>query len=357
MSDNLEQLENDIADELEAEELDEVKASMGDPSEISDPVGTQTPKRKADKRTGTDDPMVKPKSKYGLMAAMMNHMKGLKKENLSAEYDRMLKSSYEEFEGEAGEEIVEDVETIDLTASVEELFGTEEISEEFKSKAALIFEAAVAQKVNEKVEAFVVEAAAEMEAEKEVMMEEMTEKVDNYLDYVVGTWMEENKLAVEKGIRDEMMEDFMVNLKNLFVEHYIEIPEDKVDVIEELASKVGALEEELKETTNRNVELNHKIKDMEKEDILSIVSEDLTDVEKEKLKVFSEAVEYKNKEDFTEKLSMLKEHYFKDEKGGHNKSVVLDEETDPYTEEEGDEKSMTPEMKRFYDAISRNTQK
>lgn len=138
----------------------------------------------------------------------------------------------------------------------------------------------------------------------------MTEKVDSYLNYVVEEWVKENELALEKGIRSELVEDFMTGLKNLFQEHYIDIPEEKVDLVDDLFEKVEELEKQLDETVNHNVEIKKELSQFQKEETLREVSEDLADTEKEKLEKLSEGVDYEDSEQYKEKLVVIKENYF-----------------------------------------------
>ena len=255
---------------------------------------------------------------------------------------------------------------IDVKSDVEALIQGEELSEEFKEKAATIFEAAVFAKVNEevnsRVEALEEQYKTELEGSILETREEMVKKVDDYLNYVVKEWMQENELAIEKGIRSEIVEDFMVGLKNLFVEHYIDIPEEKVDLVDDLFAKVEDLEESLNKEMEKNVDMQSELKEYKKFEAIANISEDLTDVQVEKMQKLAETVDFESEEEYAEKLQVIKENYFP-----ANGSVASEESTNDdsqpevLTEEEAKEVEETAEMsdtmKWYSSAISRTIKK
>jgi len=218
----------------------------------------------------------------------------------------------ENLEVVAEEEQVEDEETTETTVEpidLSPIFG-EDLSEDFREKATSIFEAAVIARVNnemEKVSAALEEKYAE---EFTVYTEGVVEKIDAYLNYVVENYLEENKLAVESGLRSEIAEDFMSGLKALFKEHYIEVPEEKYDVISELQDKVTELEEGLNSQLENNVNLNTEVTDLRKKLIIKEMSKDLADTEANKLAKLLEGVEFDNADFYKEKVSVIKENYF-----------------------------------------------
>ena len=218
----------------------------------------------------------------------------------------------ENLEVVAEEEQVEDEETTETTVEpidLSPIFG-EDLSEDFREKATSIFEAAVIARVNnemEKVSAALEEKYAE---EFTVYTEGVVEKIDAYLNYVVENYLEENKLAVESGLRSEIAEDFMSGLKALFKEHYIEVPEEKYDVISELQDKVTELEEGLNSQLENNVNLNTEVTDLRKKLIIKEMSKDLADTEASKLAKLLEGVEFDNADFYKEKVSVIKENYF-----------------------------------------------
>jgi len=188
--------------------------------------------------------------------------------------------------------------------------GEKDLSEEFKAKAATIFEAAIKSKVREIEESMEADYNKKFETESSKAKAELVEKVDNYLNYVVNEWMKENELAIEKGIKGEIAEDFINGLKKLFEDHYIDVPDEKYDVLEDQASKIEELEKKLNEEIGKNVELNKKSNMLERADILADVASDLAETSKEKFAKLAEEIEYSNAKDYQKKLETVKESYF-----------------------------------------------
>ena len=217
----------------------------------------------------------------------------------------------EEIKDEVKEEVVnEDEEAIDVSADVEALTADESLSEEFKSKAATIFEAALKSKVSEMKKKMNASYEQKLKEESESAKAELVEKVDSYLSYVVEEWMKENQLAVERGIKGEIAEDFIGGLKKLFEDHYIDVPDEKYNVLEDQASKIEDLEKKLNEQIEKNIELNKSNGELVKQDIIDEAGSDLTDTQKEKFNKLAEEVEFSNSEDFKTKVSTIKESYF-----------------------------------------------
>lgn len=207
----------------------------------------------------------------------------------------------------------EDVElTVDVTEDVDALLaGSDaELSEEFKQKATTIFEAAVKAKVAEQLDAIQEAAQAEFETKLEEARGELAEKVDGYLNYVVEEWVKDNALAIERGIRTEIAEEFMGGLKNLFVENYIDVPEEKADLVEELATKSEDLEAKLNEEFEKNVAMKKELDAIKAENALSEAVVGLTDTQAEKVKALAEGVEFETIDQYREKLETIKESYF-----------------------------------------------
>jgi hypothetical protein len=200
--------------------------------------------------------------------------------------------------------------------------GEKDLSEEFKAKAATIFEAAIKSKVREIEESMVADYNKKFETESSKAKSELVEKVDNYLNYVVNEWMKENELAIEKGIKGEIAEDFINGLKKLFEDHYIDVPDEKYDVLEDQASKIEELEKKLNEEIGKNVDLNKKSNMLERADILADVASDLADTSKEKFAKLTEEVEYSDAETFKKKCETLKESYFGNKKEANSDSEV-----------------------------------
>ena len=215
-----------------------------------------------------------------------------------------------------GEEIAETKEestemNIDLSDDVKALVSTDaDLSEEFKEKAATIFETAVKTRIQEQVKVLEAQYEDKLSKESETIKEAMTEKVDSYLNYVVEEWMKENELAVERGIRTEIAEDFITGLKSLFKEHYIDVPEEKYNVLEDLTNQGKELEAKLNEQIEKNVNLTKEVSSFHKTQAILEVTADLAETEKEKFVSMAENVEYDSAEKFREKLETIKESYF-----------------------------------------------
>ena len=204
----------------------------------------------------------------------------------------------------------EDIE-IDVKDDVEALTSGDDMSDEFKKKAATIFEAAVKAKVIDVVKAMEKDLEEKYSKQAETDKQEIVDNVDKYLDYVSEQWMKENELAVEVGLKEEITNNFMTGLKNLFEEHYIDIPDEKIDLISELQSKVEEQEEALNKEINESIETKKELVEYKKKDIFNQITTDLVDTEIEKLKKLSDTVEFEDSENYKEKLNTIKENYFK----------------------------------------------
>jgi len=233
---------------------------------------------------------------------------------------------------------------------MEAIFSGENLSEEFKSKASTIFEAAVLARVDNIVEEVEQQLIEQFEVAVETLKEEMAAKVDDYLNYMVEEWMQDNQVAIEQGLRAEITEDFISGLRNLFVEHYIDIPEEKVDVVEELTVKVEELEASLNEQIARGIELSKELNEQKKIEAIYTACEGLTQTQVEKLKSLAENVEFTTEEEFVTKLDTLKESYFKAEVKVADK-LALDEEVD-IEEEKKTTKFVDPSMEIYAKTIS-----
>ena len=209
-------------------------------------------------------------------------------------------------------EEVEDI--IDVSADVAALIKDEDLSEEFKNKATTIFEAAVKAKITEHKDRLNAEFEKKLNEEIEVEKERLSEKVDSYLTYVVEEWMKENSIAIERGIKGEIAEDFITGLKKLFEDHYIDVPDEKYNVLEDQAQKIEELEKRLNEEIQKSVELNKTNSEFKRNDVINEISSDLADSQKEKFNKLSEEVEYSNEEEFKSKLKTIKESYFGEKK-------------------------------------------
>tara|TARA_R100000808_G_scaffold22304_1_gene48461 strand:- start:883 stop:2304 length:1422 start_codon:yes stop_codon:yes gene_type:complete len=215
---------------------------------------------------------------------------------------------------------------------IDALGNGETLSETFKDKAKVIFESAVNTEVESVLNTLEEEVHAIFDEEYQTAVNEMTTKVDSYMAYVVEGWMEENKMTIESGIRADIAEDFMSGLKKLFTENYITVPEEKVDVVEELATKVKVLEEKLNQEVTANIEYKKELSEHKQSDILTSLTSDLTFNDQEKLREVAKGVIFENESDYTEKIQTLKESYFpKEEK--EQESALLTEDTEPTFEQ------------------------
>ena len=239
------------------------------------------------------------------------------------------------------------IKEIDVSEDVSALINDEDsLSEEFKEKASTIFEAAVKSRVRTEVERIVEDVAEEKKSEMDAFKDELTEKVDTYLNYVVEEWSKENELAIERGLKGEIAEDFISGLQQLFQDHYIDVPDEKYDVLEGQSEKISELEARLNEEIQKNVEVKEANSSLVREQVISEVSEDLADTEVEKFKSLVEDVEFENEENFKQKITVVKENYFP--------KVVVDSDSDNETDGSAQDIDTSSSMKAYMTAISRN---
>lgn len=364
-----------IEDFVEEEQLDEFKASMGDPSEVPAPTGASAKAPGPSKSQGDKSPPMQgssekgkaqevPKTKMAMINAMVQTMNSMKKADLAKSFGKMNAAMMPE---ETEEDIVDKIELsareelkvttadIDIAEDVKEMFDGQDMSEEFVEKASTIFEAAVVAKINEQLEKVSVDIEGEIAEAKEQIADDLSAKLDSYLDYVVEQWMEDNELAVEKGLSAEITTDFMNGLKDLFKEHYIDIPEDRVDVAEELATKADELEESLDSEIQKNAELKKELAQFKKAEIFAAASDDLTETQVDKFSKLAEGIEFTDKENYEGKLQMIKDTYFKSEVTEESQLVAASDDEEPLELEEDSTKAVDPAMAAYMTAISRTT--
>jgi len=275
--------------EQTAEELEEEQQAVAESSgeEILDEAKAKVEKEEVDEeevaeeKEEVEEAVSVPKTKAGMIKALYDQLSAMKKSDLSDSFSKIMGSTLTEVDEEHGDEDKEEEEEpveskklkkedleIDVKDDIEAITNGEDLSEDFKTKASTIFEAAVSAKVlsevNQRVEKLEEDYKKEITEAKEEHLSTVTEKVDGYLNYVVEEWMKENELAVEKGIRSELVEDFMTGLKNLFTEHYIDIPEEKVDLVDDLFEKVEELEQKLDESINTSVDIKKELAEYKK---------------------------------------------------------------------------------------------
>ena len=273
-----------------------------------------------------------PSTKAQMIKTLFDKINGMKKEEVSTKWKDLMGVAEAEDLGGADPETAHPagdkvaigkkkkkikiaMPEINVKEDIDALVQGEQLSEEFKTKASTIFEAAVHQKVMEvataKVDELEKEFQSDLQEEIISFRDELTDKVDGYLNYVVEEWMRENEIALESSLRSEITEEFMGGLKNLFTEHYIDVPDEKVDIVEGLYDKVEELEEKLNSQVEENMKVKGELNEYRKDKILEEVCEDLADTQAEKMKTLVEGVNYENdSEDFENKVKTIKENYF-----------------------------------------------
>jgi hypothetical protein len=286
-------------------------------------------------------------TKESMISAMQEKLAGMKAVDLKAAYESMMSDDEEE---EMDESTLEDrLASVDVSEDVSALTEGEELSEEFKDKAATIFEAAVKSKIRSEVARIEMEKTQEVAEEINTIRDELTEKVDAYMNYVVEEWMKENEIAIERGLKGEIAEDFISGLKSLFEEHYIDVPDEKYDILGSQSDKIDELEAKLNEQIEKTAELKKSHDVLVRESVFAEVASDLAATEVEKFKSLAEEVDFTDEESFKAKLDQLKESYFP-------KATTIAESVD--SESDGSEAfDTTGAMAAYMAAISKNVKR
>ena len=314
-----------------------------------------------------DEIMEMPKTKSGMIQAMYDNMNKMKKADIQSAYHKIMSAMHgdmkdkeegmhdkddEEDKKKVKEAVDQRVKSIDVSDDVNALVsGDDSLSEEFKTKAATIFEAAVKSKVKSEIERLEGEYSSELSEAKETVKEELTTKVDNYLNYVVEQWMADNELAIEKGIKGEIAEDFIGGLKQLFEDHYIDVPDEKYDILEAKEKELEEMKAKVNEMTEKSIEDKKLIEGYTKDEIFEQTVEGLADTEKEKIKSLVEDVSFENADAYAKKLSTIKESYF-----GTAKAPESTENVDTVNQDSNDGNTvadLSDSMARYTAAISR----
>jgi hypothetical protein len=313
----------------------------------TDKAGEATKKAAARKGDNTkQDPM--PKTKAGMMSAAVGAMQGMSKEKLSGVLATLTAGTHADaFDGEEIAETAIDLDyKADFSEDLNALVAEEAtLSEEFKEKAEVIFEAAIKSKLAEEIDRLEEKYNEELAEEVATTKADLVEKVDSYLNYVVENWMEENKLAVQSGLRTEIAEKFMNSLKDLFVESYIEVPESKVDLVDELAENVEELENALNETTAKNISMAEELEQYKRDAVIREHSTGLAETQIEKLKDLVEDFDFDTEEAFSAKVATVKESYFT-KKVTESAAIEEDESGDDIVE-------TSPMMAQYLSAIQK----
>ena len=337
--------DKEVDGEAAAEEAPKV-AKKSAPAKADDPDVDPKTQDKMEKLPGT---------KTGMINAAFTAMSKMSKKDLAeklkgileaADYhddedeDDMEEGKDKKYKKEAKKESFKE----DLDALVD---SEATLSESFRSKAEVIFEAALRSKLAEHVERLEESYAEELAEEKEAIRNDLVEKVDSYLNYVVENWMAENELAINNGLRTEIAESFISGLHSLFAEHYVAVPESKVDLVDELGTKVQKMEQELSEAIRHNVVLSEHVKELTRDSIIREAAFDLSETQAEKLKSLAEDIDFTSEDSFKEKVSILKESYFNSSKS-INRDTINEE-----TEGEADVHSVSPQMKKYLSAFDK----
>lgn len=345
-------IEEDISEDSETDEVSEAKDGVETEKASADSVakaGNVTKQAEVPGGVANKGEQM-PKTKAGMINAMYGKMNAMKKQDLMAAYDKMMnamahpdKKDDDMDEMDHGKKKKMESVEIDFSADLGALVESEAtLSEGFKDKAAVIFEAAIKSKISEEVDRIESELQEEFDEELKTTREEMVEQIDGYLNYVVEKFMEENKLAIEHGLRTELAEDFMNGLKNLFTESYVDVPESKVDLVDELGTQVRELEEKLNETTEQSIRMTGELEELKRDAIIREHSRDLAETQVEKLKSLAEDIDFEDEETFASKVATIKESYFT------KKKVTVAEES---VDEAAEEQEVTGSMAMYVNAL------
>ena len=324
------ELHDELDNEIVEETLEEAQApapkGKPDPEATTEPESIASVDKAADATTKTAPPT--PKTKAGVISAMVDKMQKMAKADLQSMYQSVHKESVDV---EADEVVAE---TIDTTSELDALVESEAtLSEEFKEKTAVIFEAAVKSKLSEEVDRLEEQYKEELAEEVSSIKGDLIEKVDSYLNYVVESWMEENKVAVQNGLRTEIAETFMEKMKDLFTESYIDVPEGKVDLVDELAEQVTELEEKLNSTTGDAIKLAEELEVLKRDAIIAEAARGLADTQVEKLKGLVEDIDFDSEETFAKKVGIVIEsHFAKKESSVVAEDVEVEDDADQTVE-------------------------
>jgi hypothetical protein len=384
-----------------------VKAAEKGTKPVSDDVNknaekgdSKADKLKEDEDSNEEDTIAeKGESKMELIKAAVDSMKGLTKEEITKLYSSLSEDEVDETltKAEVARNIVETLKSMSLEAvqklvkemgyedeeedededdddqeeSVKESAAVEsslveieidddlskiseslDLSEENAEKARTIFKAAINSKVEEAKAELVEHYLSELNTQVDTVKEELTSSVDKYLTYCAEEWTKENELAIERGLRSEMTENFIQGLKTLFVEHYVEVPEDKYDVMDELANRLDEMESKLDAEVSKNMEINEELGDLKRQNVVTKACEDLSESQKEKMVSLSNGVDFTDQADFEEKVAEIKEAYFGIE-GESIAEETVQEEGNGEFEVEGLEKTLSPEIARYSEALSK----
>ena len=305
-----------------------------------------------------------PKTKAGVIQAAVEMLKKAKKEDAQKMFAKLVTIDGEEDSVKSGDDAANavkgkmpepkakaKVEAIDFDEDIDAIIKEEAtLSEGFRDKASAIFEAVLTSKLSEEVDRLEAEYAQNLEEEVSEVQSSLVEKVDSYLNYVVEGWMKDNELAVQEGLRTEIAEEFMTSLQSVFKEHYIEVPEGKEDLVDDLNEQVTELEETLNKTTEDNIRLHTAVQEFEKQEVVREQSSGLAETEAEKLASLVEDIEFDNRDSFEMKVKTVKESYFKSDV-----SETADEVDSLLGEDNVSDETVSESMSKYTQAITNFT--
>jgi len=354
---------SEVAEDVVEEEVEVAEAKVKEEEE--DEKDSDEDEEEVDESSEEDDEededeveeVAIPKTKAGVINAALDMLKKARKDEAQQLFAKMVKQVSETSvkKEEVNTESSNQVEDANWDEDLDILVAEEAtLSDGFRDKAGAIFEAAYKMKVSAEIDRLESEYAQNLESEVNDLNESLVNKVDSYLNYVVENWVKENEVAIEKGLRTEITEDFLKGLQTLFAEHYIDVPEEKVDVAEELAAKVEELETTLNKEIERNVELSKSISEHAVEATVRKVGSDLSDAQKDKLASLASGIEFENEDDFSAKLGVVKEQYFSTNSTDSLRSMVEDDSEFTEIEESSEP---TGSMAVYLNAISRTVKK
>jgi len=330
---------NEIVEEtLEEAQAPAAKGVKTDGQAISEPESIAS----VDKAANATSKASLPKTKAGMINAMYQSLNKMKKGDLTAAYSKMMEGT------DLEDVIAEETDTRSELAAIVE--GEATLSEEFKEKTSIIFEAAVKTKLSEEVTRLEEQYTEELAEEVDSIKTDLVGKVDSYLNYVVESWMEENKLAIHSGLRTEIAEGFMEKMKDVFTESYIDVPESKVDLVDELSSQVEELEEKLNSTTGDAIQLAEELETYKRESIIAEATRDLADTQAEKLKGLLETVDFESEDTFTSKVTTVKASYF-------SKEIPEQLEESAVTDDAEEEIEVSSMMEGYISALRKTSKK
>lgn len=339
---------------MEAMDGDEEEKSIAATDKAGDATGS-APKRSTPggaSDASNAEPSKLPGTKSGMINAMYHKMNGMStkemKKLMNMYHTNQYKMEGVQYESTDTEPAINY--QADFSGDLDALISNEAtLSEEFKDKASVIFEAAIKSKLSDEIDRLEEKYNEELSAEVDATKADLVEKVDNYLNYVVENWMTENQVAIQQGLRTEIAENFMTSLKDLFTESYIDVPESKVDLVDELSGTVDELEDKLNSTTAKAIEMAEQLEGFQKEAIIREASKDLADTQVEKLKKLVEDIDFETEETFAKKVSIVKESHFS--------KKVTESNADDIDESYDDEVETSDVMAQYISAIKKQTTK